>query len=351
MVKKSSGFIQLEWECPQCDSRNPGPVGSCQNCGAPQPDNIEFVAPAERKFVQDEKSIKHAKAGADIYCAFCDTRNPATAEACSQCGADLTEGAKRKSGGEVRQRDAVKIIQCANCEADNPDTNTNCTGCGAPLAGASLKSAPVPPKGMNIPPSATQTKKPKRSWIIGLILFLILCCIGGLVFFFISPSESVAATVSDVRWETSVRVQEEREVRHSDERGNPPSDAYDVSCHTESEEVCTERTVDQGNGFAEVVQDCHTESDEYCSYSVLEWQTVETLTLDGGDYDPRYAQPSLSNDQRLGDDNVDYSVFFNTEKGTLDYNPNDLDEYRQYQIGSNWTLSLNRMGGIVSVER
>ncbi len=351
MVKKSSGFIQLEWECPQCNSRNPGPAGSCVSCGAPQPENVEFVAPAERKFVQDEKALKHAKAGADIICGFCDTRNPATAETCSQCGADLGEGEQRKAGGEVRQREAVKSIQCPNCEAENPETNQNCLGCGAPLAGASLKSAPVPLKGMNIPGSASVKDKAKRPWIIGVILFLIVCCIGGLIFFVLSPSESVAATVRDVRWDTSVRVQEEREVRHNDERGNPPSDAYDVSCHTESEEVCTERTVDQGNGYAEVVQDCHTESDEYCSYSVMEWQTVETLTLDGGDYDPRYAQPSLSSDQRLGDENVDYTVFFDTEKGMLDYSPGDLDEYRQYQLGSNWTLNLNRLGGIVSVER
>jgi len=352
MSKRSSGFIQLEWECPQCNGRNPGPEGSCLSCGAPQPDNVEFIAPAERKFVRDQKAIAHAKAGADIYCAFCDTRNPATAEACSQCGADLTVGAKRKSGGEVRQREAVKTVQCQNCEADNPATNKNCTGCGAPLAGANLKSVPPMPKGVGTSQSASKLdKKPKRPWIIGVILFFVICCVGGLFFFVLSPSESIVGTVNDVRWETSVSVQEEREVRHNDERGSAPSDAYDVSCHTESKEVCTEKTIDRGNGYAEVVQDCHTQSDEYCSYSVMEWQTIETLTLDGGDYDPRYAQPSLSSSQRMGNENVNYTVFFNTEKGMLDYTPENLSEYQQFQLGSNWTLSLNRLGGIVSVER
>ena len=59
MVKRSRGFIQLEWQCLQCESRNPGPAGSCESCGAPQPENVEFVAPSERKFVQDEKALEH----------------------------------------------------------------------------------------------------------------------------------------------------------------------------------------------------------------------------------------------------------------------------------------------------
>ena len=351
MSTQSKGFIQLEWECPQCQGRNPGPAGSCLSCGAPQPDNVEFVAPAKRAFVQDEKAIAHAKAGADIYCAFCNTRNPATAEACSQCGADLKEGERRKSGGSVTQQETAATVHCQNCEAENPATNTNCLGCGIPLTVPSLKSAPVAPQGMNIPKSPVKLdKKPKLSWILGSILLLIICCVGGFIFLF-SPSKNIPGTVSDVRWETSVGIEAEQEVKYHDETRNPPSDAYDISCHTEQTEICTERTIDRGNGYAEVVNDCRTQNDEYCSYSVLEWQTVETLTLDGNNYDPRYAQPSLSSGQRLGSEQVDYSVFFNTERGTLDYSPTDLDEYRQYQLGSSWTLSLNRLGGIVSVER
>lgn len=350
MSKRSSGFIQLEWECPQCESRNPGPEGSCQSCGAPQPDNVEFVAPAERKFIKDEKALKDAKAGSDIYCAFCDTRNPATAETCSQCGANLAEGERRKAGGEVRQRSATKIVNCPNCEAENPSSNNSCQECGAPLEREKITSAQFAPKGKGaVQPTKTDATK-KRPWIIGAILFLIICCVGGLLFF-LSPSEEVRGTVNNVRWETSIPVQEEQEVRHNDERGRPPSDAYDISCHTESEEVCTERTVDQGNGYAEVVQDCHTESEEYCSYTILEWQTIETLTLSGNDYDPRYAQPSLTTGQRLGNESVDYSVHFSTEKGLLEYSPGDLTEYRQFQLGSDWALSLNRLGSIVSIDR
>ena len=56
-------------------------------------------------------------------------------------------------------------------------------------------------------------------------------------------------------------------MNYSNERGSAPSGAYDVSCHTVDQEVCEEKTVDQGNGYAEIVKECHTESEEYCSYT------------------------------------------------------------------------------------
>ena len=89
-------------------------------------------------------------------------------------------------------------------------------------------------------------------------------------------------------------------MNYSNERGSAPSDAYNVSCHTEDQEVCEEKTVDQGNGYAEVVKECHTESEEYCSYTKDEWTTIQTYTLDGNDNFPVYENPSLASDQRLG---------------------------------------------------
>jgi hypothetical protein len=80
MQKRSRKFVQLEWECSACHARNPGPEQSCLSCGAPQPDDVEFVLPAEAKVVRDKEMLKRARAGADIYCAFCETRNPATAK-------------------------------------------------------------------------------------------------------------------------------------------------------------------------------------------------------------------------------------------------------------------------------
>jgi hypothetical protein len=183
----------------------------------------------------------------------------------------------------------------------------------------------------------------------GIGAALAICC-AAIFFLFFAPSTSVQATVTDVYWQTSVPVQEIQAVSYSNERGNPPSDAYDVSCRDESQEICEEKTIDRGDGYAEVVEDCRTETDQYCDYTLDEWTTVQTYTLDGHDTFPVYAQPDMSGDQRLGEESVEYTVFFDTEEGEKTYHPGGLDEFERYLIGSTWTLELNALGGIVGVE-
>ena len=131
--KQSKGFIQLEWVCPNCNSRNPGPKKTCESCGAPQPENVQFYAPAEAKIIQDENVAKIAGAGADIHCGFCGTRNPATATVCAQCGGDLKEGKARQAGREMQREAALVDVKCTNCGEVNPSTRRMCAKCGAPL--------------------------------------------------------------------------------------------------------------------------------------------------------------------------------------------------------------------------
>src|SRR5919108_126794 len=147
--RRTLGYVQNEWTCPNCDTRNKGGSKTCENCGAPQPENVQFELPSEQKFVTDEASINAAKAGADIHCAFCGTRNPATAKTCSQCGADLTEG-KARQAGRVMQAPPVsqqpKIIKCDNCGTENPSSNSLCSNCGSPLPKVSaLQATPLRP--------------------------------------------------------------------------------------------------------------------------------------------------------------------------------------------------------------
>ena len=114
-----------------------------------------------------------------------------------------------------------------------------------------------------------------RGLLIGgavLACIAILCI--GIAAIFLFPTSSVQATVTGVYWQTNVPVQEVQAVRHSDERGSPPSDAYDVSCRDESRDVCEQKTIDKGNGYSEVVEECHTETDTYCSYTLDEWTTI-----------------------------------------------------------------------------
>ena len=161
----------------------------------------------------------------------------------------------------------------------------------------------------------------------------------------------MTATVSDVYWQTSVPVQQIQAVNYSNETGSPPSEAYNVSCRTETTQVCEDKTIDRGNGYAEVVTECHDESTDYCSYTVDEWTTIQTYTLDGHDFSPQYSQPSLSSDQRLGNQSVTLTVYFTSEGEEYTYTPDDLGEFQQFAIGSTWTLKLNALGGVVGVER
>lgn len=345
MARRTRGFVALEWVCPNCNTRNPGPIKSCRNCGAPQPENVQFERAADEKLVADEQSLEAAAAGADYICPYCGTRNTALAKVCVQCGGDLVEARRRAAGNELQANTGPRTVTCTNCGTVNPAGGANCSKCGAPLprAGSALQTT-----AQATPAQAAAAGKP-RWWVWAAIGAALVVCVGAIMLLAV-PSATMTATVADVRWETSVPVQEMRTVHHSNESGSPPSAAYDVSCHKEEREVCQDRVIDQGNGFGQVVQDCHTESTQYCSYSVDEWQTIQTYTLDGHDLNPAFAQPGLAAGQRTGDPREDYSVVFNTDGGPRTYSPSDFSEFSQFQIGSTWTLSLNAVGGVLDVK-
>ncbi len=354
--RRTLGYVQNEWVCPNCSTRNKGGEKTCENCGAPQPENVQFELPSEQNFVKDDKQIQAAQAGADIHCGFCGTRNPATAETCSQCGADLKEG-KAREAGRVMQKPAAqpKIVKCDDCGTENPSSNAVCSNCGSPLP--KLSAAPAvlttqkPVSGISPAAPLTSKKSSGRGLLIAgaVVACLAIVCIGVAALFF--PTSSVQATVTDVRWQTDVPVQEIQPVRYNDERGNPPSGAYDVSCYDDSREVCEQRTIDRGNGYSEVVEECHTETDTFCSYTVDEWTTIQTYSLEGNDLRPIYDNPSLRSDQRIGNQSETLTVFFITEDGAQEsYTPDSIAEFQQFTIGSTWTLNMNLAGGVVSVE-
>ena len=349
--RRTIGYVQNEWICPNCDTRNKGGVKTCENCGAPQPENVQFELPSEQKLVTDAEQIKAAQEGADIHCPFCGTRNPASAKTCSQCGGDLIEGKAREAGRVMQAPPPVsKVIKCDNCGTENPGSNAVCSNCGSPLPKVSaLQAAPLrPASGPRPAVPLTAPKKPNWLVIGGIIAALALCCVALAALFL--PSKSVEARVVDVHWQTSVPVQEIQAVSHSNEPGSPPSDAYDISCYDDSRDVCEQRTIDRGNGYSEVVEECHTETQQYCSYTVDEWTTIQTYPLEGNDLRPIYDSPNIAGDQRLGNASEDLTVVFSTPDGEETYSPNTVSEFQQYSIGSTWTLRMNAVGRVVSVE-
>ena len=360
--RRTIGFVENEWTCPNCSTRNKGSVKTCENCGAPQPENVQFELSPEQKLVADAEKVKAAQAGADIHCGFCGARNPATAETCSQCGGELKEG-KAREAGRIMQTPAAqpKIIKCDNCGTENSSSNPVCSNCGSPIArvvpaqAAAVPVSAVPPitRGGLSPAAPLTGKKTNttRNLLIlgGVLACLAVVCIAVIGLFFV-PTSSVEGRVTDISWETNVPIQEVRAVDHNNEAGSPPSGAYDVSCRDDSRDVCEQKTIDRGNGYSEVVEECHTETQQYCSYTVDEWQTIQTYTLEGNDLRPIYDSPNLASDQRLGDKTEELTVTFSTPDGEETYSPDTIAEFQQFDIGTTWTLKMNLVGGVVGVE-
>lgn len=341
MSKKILGYKRMEWICPNCGARNPGPENTCSNCGAPQPEDVAFVLPETADYIKSEEEIKHAQSGPDIYCPYCHARNPAGSQECLQCGAPLDEGKQRQAGEPVQVTHEGNALICPACKAENPPGSTTCQQCGAPL------QAPAAQKPQS-QPSSPATKKPKTGLLITLALFFLLCC-GGIYLLFMRPAKTLSGQVSDVYWQTSVSVQQVQAVQYRHQEGNPPSEAYNVHCETESRQICATKTVDKGNGYAEVVEECHDENTRYCDYTLDEWHTIQSYPAEGHTLTPQYVQPPLGNGQRLGEKTIFLEVTFTTEEGKLTYQPDSISEFQQYVPGSNWQLTLNAVGQVLSV--
>ena len=144
MVKKVLGYVELEWTCPQCGTRNPGTHKQCSSCGKAQPKRVAFHQAAEEELISDKAEIARAKSGPDVHCAFCGARNPAGAERCTQCGADLASADARESGGVLgaHRRGLAAPVRCPSCGAENDATAIKCAQCNARLP----KAAPDKPR-------------------------------------------------------------------------------------------------------------------------------------------------------------------------------------------------------------
>lgn len=333
MKKRTLGYKRMEWICPNCQARNPGPEETCQACGFPQPDDVEFVLPQNANWVQDEQELQRASQGPDIYCPYCNARNPAGSTECQQCSAPLAEG-KRRATRKVKVLDEGEQIPCPACKQNTPRDQATCIHCGAPL--------------QDKQPEKTDTRKTGKKALWGILLAIFLLCSTGW-FLFMRPANTSLGTVEDVYWQTTVNVEEMQPVRYENQANEPPAGAYNVDCQIQTHQVCEEKTVDRGNGYAEVVEECQDVKERICSYTVDEWQVIEAYPLEGHTLSPQFANPPLKNNQRLGSRTEVYQVIFTTDRGKIRYQPDSLTEFQRYTPGSQWRLELNTLGGVLSV--
>ena len=358
MAKESLGYVELEWTCPFCNTRNKGRAKVCVNCGAPQPKDVQFEQAPEDQVVTDQEGLEMAKGGPDIHCPFCGTRNPANAVKCARCGGDLTEGEKRESGqvlGAQQTKPAADVI-CGYCGTANPATNTKCKNCGSPLT-----KAPRPQPAA--PVAAAAPRMNPAFLILGGILLLVIC--GALAFFVLrgTRTETNVARVSDVGWERSIVVLGLAPMTSGAWADEIPAGADVNSCSERergrsafptdnSQEICgTPYVVDQGTGFGEMVQDCeYIVYDEYCQYSVMQLQPVGVLNESGSDLTPFWPETRLQQGQELGERNETYVITFDVGNEEVVYETTDLSMFQQFQPGSEWEVEINGFGNIVDIQ-
>ncbi len=404
MARKTVGHIELVWRCPKCGSVNPGPQRFCTGCGAAQPADVKFEQPVGAELITDEAKKKEAGAGPDIHCPYCGARNPAGTEICKQCGGDLLGGEAREAGQVLGAFDTPEAMTpppaegapaagtpvagtpvpgaqtddtaapgmpvaagaavarpqttCPRCGTLNPNLALRCSNCGAPLNVETVKPSA---------PAAAPARAPLPKWlIIAGALVLVAACI--FIFSLIQRGQQtsqVRGVVQSVNWERIIPIEALVEVEYQAWRDEVPGGVSLGACREQmryesadpqpnSEEICgTPYTVNQGSGYAEVVQDCvYRVYDDYCSYTQPEWRVVDTARVSGADLNPRWPELSLAQGQRQGEKlQESYTIVFTVDGQQYSYPVNSLEAFDDFQPGSEWNLTVNGFGDLVGVER
>jgi DNA-directed RNA polymerase subunit RPC12/RpoP len=361
MPQEELGYVELEWTCKNCGSKNPGLNRTCTNCGAAMPEKQQFEVPVQQTVITDEKKEAQAKLGPDIACAYCGTRNTADRAKCVRCGSDLAEGRARQAGETIGalQTETVPDMPCPNCGKPNPATALKCASCGATMA----KPKPTPQ-----PAPQPVAKNPFPQWlgVAGVaIAVLLLCVCAGAFFYLSSQTTEATATVQSVEWQRSITIVAQQPVKKTDWEDEIPSDAQKGSCTKEvrrtsdtqvagAEEICgTPFLKDQGNGTAKLVPNCkYNIKENKCNYTILEWRPLGApLVARGSDFNPQWPLVRLAAGQREGDRSETYRVVFLANDKNYTYNPRDVNDFKQFTPNSRWQVKINGLGGITEVNR
>lgn len=351
MAKKSLGRTTLYWICSHCDTRNPGPKKTCTTCGTPQPDDVEFIQGDLEEITKINDAISLKADRADIHCPFCGTRNPADAEFCSQCNGKLTGGTKRAAGRVVgvHKGGSAQGIVCPTCGFQNKPNAPRCAQCGNALV--QKKSDDKSPR---------DSGQSKTIWIaVGLVAAIIL----GFLLFKGCSRSTETGVVSRSTWTRSVAVEQFIPISAEGWWDEIPSEAFVTVCEDRfryssdeavegAVEVCGEPyTIDEGTGYGEVVQDCEYQVfDTYCEYEISDWEVVEILQSEGYGLSAQWPMVGTFSEQRPGERTETYTIWFETPDGTVEFTTDDFGLYQAAESGSDWVLSYDGFGNILSAK-
>ena len=357
MTQETLGYIELEWTCKRCGTKNPGSQKMCSSCGAAMEAQDQFELPAQQVLFTVSAEAEATQAGPDVYCPYCGTRNLASAKTCSQCKAELGEATAREAGQVLGafQTGPVAEQPCPYCGQPNPPNAPRCAKCGGDLV---KKPAPTPGGAPATP------IRPNRLGIALGVGALILLCICAIAFFALSTRTTDATgVVQSLTWERTIQIMEQRAVARETWSDQIPSGADKGTCtrkvrSTQSqpaagaEKVCsTPYVIDQGSGKGKVVQDCnYNVYDDWCRYSIKEWQAVNQAVARGSDANPYWPELSLRPDQREGEREESFLVTLSVKGKTYTYSAPNAAEFARFAPGSQWTFKVNALGGVSSLQ-
>jgi hypothetical protein len=358
MPQETVGYVELEWTCKRCGTRNPGLNKVCSQCGAPMEESQAFEAPAAQSIITDDKRLEQAKKGPDIICPYCGTRNVADATTCTQCGGDFTGATARTAGQVIGALDTgpAPDVTCAVCGTKNPAANVKCTACGAPLSRVAPSPAPAP---------VAAKAPPGNPGVLLLVIagVVIACIVGALLLLGGRRTTESSGVVRSTTWERTIQILAPVPVTLRAWRDQIPAEAQVGACEQRvrreqedpapnSERVCgTPYLIDQGTGVGKAVQDCvYRVYSDFCEYSELRFAPVNVVAERGEGLNPRWPGASLAADQREGQRIERYRVVFEEDGKLYEYLTNNPRDYAQFQTGTRWKLRVNDAGQVVSVE-
>ena len=361
MAKKTLGYVELEWVCPTCNSRNPGSSRVCRACGAGQPPDVKFEAPAQADLITDAEVVaQEATRAPDIACPYCDTRNPSDATVCKQCGGDLVAGTVRSAGHTVEAFSLAPAppVNCTACGAENPAGQLNCASCGAPLPRAKPK-----------PKAKPEPQQGGRGCLYIAAAFALVVVLGIVAMFAFGGGgerTTLEANVVEGRWTRTVAVEGLAPARYTAWADQIPVEATVGACTEQvrrtvdelpepappHREVCgTPYAIDRGTGMAEVVADCQYEILELrCEYTVNEWQVVRREEANGIGLTALWPDPALGGRERLGARDEAYTCVFAANDNTYSYRLASAALYQRCVPGSRWELEVTESGRVVRAQ-
>lgn len=262
------------------------------------------------------------------------------------------------TAGSVAASPAGLQTPCPRCGTPNPNLALRCSNCGAPLDVQTVKPTT---------PAAAPARAPLPKWlIIAGALLLVAACI--FIFSLIKRGQQtsqVRGVVQSVNWERIIPIEALVDVEYQAWRDEVPGGVSLGACREQmryesaepqpnSQEICgTPYTVNQGSGYAEVVQDCvYRVYDDFCSYTRPEWRVVDTARVSGADLNPRWPELSLAQGQRQGEQwQESYTIVFTVDGQLYSYPVSSLEAFDDFQPGSEWNLTVNGFGDLVGVEK